>query len=80
VPKETTASSSVCKDGSDVVVEVHQVAVHWGEHDVQISVGGIYQDTSKDRTEYSYPMSRKEINDTIRALRKARDRVYGADA
>lgn len=82
MPKETTAQSrNLADDGS--VLSVDTVAVVWGAGEsVQIRLGqaGVESRVHEGRVQYSPSLTRHQINDTIRALRKARDSVFGKDA
>jgi len=66
-----------------------QATVHWSPETGEVQLG-VALDASEVRTYlktatetavhwYTAPLTRREINQAIRALRRARDSVYGAD-
>lgn len=86
MPKETIARTTErdMQDGTVLEERTEELAVVWNNtaENVQVMLGWNRDsgETGESSDRYSPPLTRSQINRTIRVLRRARDQVFGPDA
>jgi len=86
MPKETIARRSEQDERGGAVLEerTEELSVIWNISaeivQTMLKWTSASDETGESHERYSPPLSRHEINRMIRALRKARDQAFGADA
>lgn len=80
MPKETVARYRTEAEGHPEVWSLDEVAVVWGRDSETVQIALVSETAVEGSSQYSPPLNRHDINQTIRALRRARDQVFGADA
>lgn len=81
MPRELIARDSTWVEGTGELVSRTAVELTWHRdaENVQIVLTNENGEDGEEQVLYSQPLTRPAINNLIKALRRARDQVYGRD-